>query len=130
MLHVRVVLLFVLALSLGCASSPSTGSRSSAQVITRKEIDESGMTGNAFELVSRLRPNFIVSRGPTSITNAAPGSEYPNVYVDEMPYGDINSLRNIDATQIAEIRRYQAWEAQTKYGPGNTAGVIAIITKR
>lgn len=122
--------LVVAAMSFGCAGSSSgvSGDRRS-QIITQQEINAAGMSGNAFELISRLRPNFLVSRGQTTLSGEA-STAYPNVYLDGVAFGDLGTLRNIDSGQIAEIRLYPAWEAQTKFGLGNNGGVIAITTRR
>jgi hypothetical protein len=131
MVRSLVVSAALVAISLGCASAPS-GSASEtrrSQILTQEEIRTSGAAGNAYDVVTRLRPNFLVSRGPTTL-GAQNAQMYPNVYLDGIPYGDINTLRNIDAAQIAEIRLYQAGEAQTKFGSGNSSGVLAIITRR
>lgn len=130
-MHARLLPAVIVAISLGCAaasSSGSTGERRS-QIITQQEINAAGMSGNAFEVISRLRPNFLVSRGQTTVSGDQ-SLAYPNVYLDGVAFGDINTLRNLDAAQIAEIRLYQAWEAQTKFGLGNSGGVIAITTRR
>jgi len=96
-------------------------------LITEAEIDSLHAV-NALELVSRLRPNFLASRGKLSVQ---PGSvnALPNVYVDEQFYGDATELRNIAASTVESIRLYSASEAQYKYGRGNAAGVIGITTK-
>ncbi len=132
MVRVRLLPVLIAATSIGCAAasgSGGTGDRRS-QVITQDEIKGSGMSGTALEVISRLRPNFLVSRGQTTLTNGQEVSSYPNVYLDGITFGDISTLRNIDTAQIAEIRLYQAWEAQTKFGLGNSGGVIAITTRR
>ncbi|HLE56057.1 MAG TPA: hypothetical protein VJB15_03170 [Rhodothermia bacterium] len=132
MVRARMLPVVMIAFSLGCASASSSGTSGEnrkSQVITQKEISSAGMSGTAFEVVSRLRPNFLVSRGQTTISGQSVAS-YPNVYLDGVAFGDINALRNIDSAQIAEIRLYQAWEAQTKFGLGNNGGVIAITTRR
>ena len=126
----HMLALFIAAGSIGCASAPASGvPQASRDVITEEQI-AAGAPGNAFEVISRLRPNFLLSRGSTTLGNAQRTSLYPNVYVDGLPYGDINSLRNIDGAHIAEIRMYQAAEAQTRFGLGNSAGVIAITIRR
>ena len=132
MVCARMLPVVLIALSFACAppsSSGAGGEDRKSQVITQREISTAGMSGSAFEVVSRLRPNFLVSRGQTTISGQSVAS-YPNVYLDGVAFGDINTLRNIDSAQIAEIRLYQAWEAQTKFGLGNNGGVIAIITRR
>jgi hypothetical protein len=131
MVRIRLLPILIVALSIGCAaaSSSGTGGDRRSQVITQQEISASGMSGSAFEVITRLRPSFLVSRGQTTLSGDQ-SVAYPNVYLDDVAFGDINTLRNIDAAQIAEIRMYQSWEAQTKFGLGNSGGVIAITTRR
>ena len=132
MVRSLVVCTALVAIFLGCASgSPGgIGETRRSQVLTQEEISASGVSGNAFDIVTRLRPNFLVSRGPITLGNAQRTAMYPNIYLDGIPFGDINTLRNIDASQIAEIRLYQAGEAQTKFGVGNSNGVLAVTTRR
>jgi TonB-dependent Receptor Plug Domain len=131
MTRVRMLALFIVAGTIGCASGGGTpsGPRANREVITQQEIAQAG-PGNAYDVIRRLRPNFLVSRGATTFGNAQVSSQYPNVFVDGMMYGDINSLRNIDAAQVGEVRMYPAGEAQTKFGLGNSSGVIAIATRK
>ena len=132
MVRVRLLHLVIVAMSIGCAAASTSGAGGErrSQILTQDEITASGVSGNAFDVITRLRPNFLVSRGPTTLGNAQSTAMYPNIYLDGIPYGDINTLRNIDTSQIAEIRLYQAGEAQTKFGMGNNNGVIAITTRR
>ncbi len=126
----RMLALLIVAGTIGCASGGTPGGPpANPQVITQQEIAEAG-AGNAYEVIRRLRPNFLLSRGAVTLRNAQPSSLYPNVYVDGILYGDINSLRNIDAGQVGEVRMYQAGEAQLKFGLGNSTGVIAITTHK
>ena len=126
----RMLALLVVAGVAGCASAGTQGTaRGNSQVITQEELVQAG-AGNAYEVIRRLRPNFLVSRGTGTLGNAQGSSPYPNVYLDGLVYGDINSLRNIDASQLVEVRMYQSWEAQTKFGLGNNNGVIAITSHK
>lgn len=130
MTRARMLALFFVGGAIGCASggTPSPA-RANQEVISQQEISEAG-AGTAYDLIRRLRPNFLVSRGATTMGNAQGSSMYPNVFLDGMPYGDISSLRNIDATQMSEVRMYQSADAQTKFGLGNGNGVIAITTRK
>jgi hypothetical protein len=118
----------VLVAFAACSRSTQPGQRGrSPQLITAAEIEQSQAV-NAYEAVLKLRANFLSNRGPTSIVDRnAP--QYPNVYVDGMQFGPLASLRSIPANQIASIRLYRAWEATTKFGTGNAAGVIEIISR-
>jgi hypothetical protein len=125
----RTFISLAAAILLGCSSNPAPGTRVDTRVLTRDEIAKSGLVGSAFDIISRLRPSYLVSRGQSSIKGES-STLWPNVYLDGIAYGDIQSLRTIDSFQIAEVRLYQAWEAQTKFGMGNPNGVIDITTRR
>ena len=123
------LLLGTLALA-SCAmhhSDPTAGvSRTS---ITEAEID-SLHAPNAYEIIKRLRPQFLQSHGPVSLDARQPvTTALPNVYVDNQFYGDATVLRDISATTIASITFYSAAEAQYAFGRGNASGVIGITTK-
>lgn len=96
------------------------------QVITEKEIVESQAL-TAYDAIVKLRGNFLTNRGKTSILGNSP--TVPTVYLDGQMYGNISTLKNISARQIASIRLYRAWEATTKFGASNVGGVIDVITK-
>ena len=100
---------------------------SDPSIISRVEIDSSHAM-NAFEVITRLRPMFLVSRGKVDL-QAGSSNALPNVYVDDQLYGDVTTLRAIAASTIETIRFYNAAEAQYKYGKGNAAGAISIQTR-
>jgi hypothetical protein len=97
------------------------------QVITEDEIIASRAT-NAFEVIHKLRSNFLTSRGATSI-NRTTSNAFPTVYVDDQEFGPISTLSTIPAAQISMIRLYRVSEANAKYGTHNLTGVIAITTR-
>jgi len=126
------MLLLVTGLVIGCTPSTaanSGGSASNSRILTYEEISRSQIGGNAYEVISRLRPSFLTGRGEVTVMGPSE-SKYPSVYLDGVLYGDIKSLSNLDASQIAEVRLYPAWEAQTKFGTGSNSGVIAITSRR
>jgi hypothetical protein len=118
-------------LCIGTACAPKKGANRAAnrspELITAAEIVES-QAASAYEAVLRLRAHFLNSRGQTSLLNRS-APEQPNVYLDGVRYGPVSSLRNIPAIQVAQIRLYRGWEATTKFGTGNVAGVIEVISR-
>ena len=117
-----------LALSLavaGCAHVPAQDARV-PNVITAEQI-EGTQSVTAYEAIQKLQPNFLVARGPTSLSGTS--SAYPNVYLDDVPYGPLATLKDIPAQNVAMIRMYRAWEATYKFGTGNMGGVIEVFTK-
>jgi hypothetical protein len=97
-------------------------------LITQDEV-ETSRAPTAYEVIQKLRANFLSYRGETSFDRSKSQS-YPTVYVDGQEFGPISSLRNIPSSQVATIRLYRSWEATTKFGTGNMGGVIAITTRQ
>lgn len=83
---------------------------------------------NAYDVVAATHANFLHSRGRESQNPNAPPIPV-HVYVDDTFYGDVTSLRQIRIMDIEEIRLYQSYEAQYKFGSGHMGGVIQVITK-
>jgi hypothetical protein len=95
-------------------------------VITTAEIELANVN-TAYDLIVKYHANFLHSRGPNSILLKQP--KEPTVYLDNVEFGTINSLRSIQASTIAEIRFVEGWDAMTKYGSDHVAGVIQIYTR-
>ena len=124
----RFVLPMVAALALACASGQhrARGLAHDPNLITADEISRiSVMT--AYDVVKRLRPYFLASRGPTSIADPRPTT--PVVYLDGVRYGDVSALVGIEASRIATIRYISGPEAQQRFGGDNVGGAILVTTK-
>ena len=122
----RLLLLMVLPI-LACSRASNRPSAGDRDTITEEEIATSSAV-NAYEAVQRLRGNFLSNRGKTTILGKS--SSMPTVYLDGVRYGDIQSLRNISASQVQAIRLYRAFDAQQKYGNDVMGGVIEVTTKQ
>ena len=97
------------------------------QLITQQEIERTPAR-NALELVRKLRPSYLVSRGQVTI-NAANDVTTPNVYVNGQLFGGTSTLASIQVSSIAEIRLYHAGEVPPQWEQNNPSGLIAIKTK-
>ena len=118
----------VLAASLACnPQRPGPDLRPDPQLITENEVVASLAT-TAYELIHSLRPNFLTYRGETSFDRRT-SRPFPNVYVDDQPYGTVSILHSIPSSDVSSVRLYRASEAMTKFGTGNAGGVIAISTR-
>jgi hypothetical protein len=128
--------LAVLALAtVGCASSSSTrassGERTERDVILETEISSRASdAANALQVIQKLRPQMLRTRGLASPTDRTGQSMQPKVYVDNIEYGTLNALQNVNASQIREIRFLNSRDATTQWGTGHMGGVILILTKR
>lgn len=121
------LLALILVLAPACASSGESESRRSADLITREDVMET-TAQDAWDVVSRLQPRWLQSRGRVSIQSESAGE--PLVYVDGMRFGRVNALRQIHVDAIEEIRRISAADATTRFGTGHAGGVIMVTTRR
>jgi hypothetical protein len=115
---------------IACASSGTTaGARHSPDQVTTAEIASSSAT-NAYELIQRLRPNWLRVRTIGSIGGGA-RSQVVVVYVDGQRLGDTDSLRNLSAAGIISMQWLDAAKAATvlhEMGSEPIAGAIVIKT--
>jgi hypothetical protein len=120
-------MLLSLTLLLGCTTAPARNV--STDVITHEAIQSLGATyADAYQVVSRLRPNWVRSRGVSSFTNLEAG--FPMVYLDGSRFGAVESLRDIRADQVQSIRFLNPTDATTRYGTGHAGGAILVTTLR
>jgi hypothetical protein len=144
--HVAVVVVAA-ALCWGCSSSGSTAGTASASgssgitaprpksggqdLILESEIAaRAGEATNALQIIMKLRPQMLRSRGVISPNDPNGEATTPKIYVDNVSYGNVESLSNINAAQIKEIQYIKATDATTRWGTGHTGGVIMVVTKK
>lgn len=113
----------------GCThANTSVAPGGTTMVVTEDQIDKL-RAANAYEIVAQTHANFLHSRGRESQDPRVPAIPV-HVFVDDTYYSsDVTSLRAISAQDVAEIRFYQSYEAQYKFGTGHMGGVIQVITK-
>ncbi|HEU4723575.1 MAG TPA: TonB-dependent receptor plug domain-containing protein [Gemmatimonadaceae bacterium] len=122
---IRLLLLPLIVVS--CTRQTGRTLGADRDVITEEEIATTSAI-TAYEVVQKLRGNFLSNRGKTTILGRS--SPLPMVYLDGVRYGELASLRNISATIVQSIRLYRAWDAQQRYGNDVTGGVIEVTTKK
>jgi hypothetical protein len=127
----RLLSILTAAVVTACASAGGGGGGTTVDAnnpntISGDQIVASAQT-NAYDVVSRLRPNFLKSRGRTTVYGK--GSDYASVFLDGQSYGDLSSLRNISASQISSIHFIRGTDAVTTYGMQYGGGVIDVRTR-
>lgn len=99
-------------------------------VIVREEIEKvSSEAANAFDVVQRLRPQFLRARGATSFGGGNRGTPYAKVVVDGVPRGELDALRQIPVLSIEEIRYLGGSDASIRFGTGYDGGAILVKTR-
>ncbi|GBD32714.1 MAG: hypothetical protein KatS3mg081_2679 [Gemmatimonadales bacterium] len=135
MIRARDLAVFLAVLGVAGCAAASQGGQSGGRrsnVITAEEI-ASISASNAYEVVQRLRSQWLITRG-------AAGTREPTlegglsggivVYLDGVRRGGVDALREIPVEQIRELRYIDAKDATTRYGTGHTSGVIEVYSKR
>lgn len=120
-----VLLLWLLTAS-GCvaASQGISASGGNRQLIEEAEIEQSTAT-NALDLVRRVRPQWLRSRGQMSI-------ERPSevvVYVNGHPYGGPGALNDVHIQSIRQIQFLTAVEATQRFGTDHVRGAILVTLR-
>jgi hypothetical protein len=125
--NTKAVCVLLLALTTAsCAPGVTTGAGSSRNRITTEQL-ERVTADNAYDAVRILQPQWLEGRGPSSVTNANP--TMATVYINGSRAGDIEFLRTVQLTTLAEIRYWTAAEASSRFGMGLPRGVIELISK-
>jgi hypothetical protein len=132
MRQIAVVALFGIAVACSNSGAPAGASAPAPiqdrdrNVITLPEIQQATWATSAFDLVQRLRPNFLRVSGPT---NPSGVPRTPLVRFNEQELGDHGALRQIQLSSVKEIRYYSAPEATAKFG-GVRGRPVIFVTSR
>jgi hypothetical protein len=122
--HLGLLLLLAIA---GCSAAAANGSAGrDINLLTAEEIAQVNRN-TAYEVIELLRPQWLQGRSAQSVLNNDGGIV---VYMDDVRYGDINSLRTINVAGVVRMERYTATAASQRWGPGHSEGVIVVSTRR
>ena len=126
-------LYFVMGLTLTACAASNSGASSGLNtiagagrdVITAAEIVGSKVT-DAYQAVLQLRPEFLRRR--LVVPMPAFNQISIVVYLDEMPFGGVESLRSIPLDRVRLIRYISASDADLRWGGTHPAGAILVTT--
>ena len=113
----------------GCTSA--TTSRATPidkrNTITADEIASARTPGwFAYDLISNLRPHFLRSQSAQYLDQRDP--VYAVVYVDEVPRGDLESLKSLSIEGIRSIQFVPPYDTTARFGQTLQGGAIVIRT--
>jgi hypothetical protein len=111
----------------GCASSGSrSGSGSSQSILTAAQL-ASANSDNLFDAIQKLRPEWLTTRGPSSVTGLAMSAV--SVYMNGSMLGQAEALRDLRLLDVTEVRYWDAGQASARFGMGHPRGVIEVTRK-
>jgi hypothetical protein len=112
-------------LFLACSSATTqTGTRRESRNLLTQEQLAATNTTSLYEAILKLRPEWLSSRGPISVTNAAPS--VPSVFMNGTMLGKAEYLREMRVLDVTEVRYWEAGPASARFGMGHPRGVIEI----
>lgn len=109
-----------------CSMATTSGSSSQRNRLTGEELASTN-SPTVYEALERLRPQWMSSRGPVSMSNSEEAR--PNVYMNGSRVGDLDYLRDVYVIDVAELRYWEPGEAGARFGMGNPRGVIEVILR-
>ena len=109
-----------------CASAGSGGGRvrSSTNVLTEEDLAPHSQE-SVHDAIRRLRATWMRRRGSGTTTSL----EVVQVYVDNVPFGDPDALRNISVSDVVRVEYLNGGDATTRYGTGHGEGAILVFTR-
>ena len=126
----RVLLLLTLTTTgaLGCASAAKQGeaTHSGRNQVTQEELARAN-SSNLYDAIAKVRPEWLSSRGPTSVTNSTPTSA--DVFMNGSMLGKVEYLKELGVLDVTEVRYWDAASASARFGMGHPRGVIEITRK-
>lgn len=122
------VKLAVMALVLGCSSATTQRSseRGAANTLTNEQLARTNAE-TVYDAVTRLRPGWFTSRGPTSVTDMT--STEVSVFMNGNSLGKSEVLRQMRIAEVASVKYWDASSASARFGMGHPRGVIEVIPK-
>jgi hypothetical protein len=109
----------------GGGGAPGTERGSSTRIIEAEILRLADSVNSAWEVVQRLRPQWLRSRGQVSVMSGE--GDRPIVYVNNARFGEMIVLQNIEALSVREMRFIRAADATTRWGTGHPAGAIEVF---
>jgi hypothetical protein len=108
--------------SMSLKASPTRNVLTAAEIVASKVSD-------AYQAVTQLRPDFL-RRRPNTPTMAQTRPVALSVYLDELPFGNIESLRSVPLERVRIIRYLTPFEADLRWGGSHPAGAILVTTMK
>ena len=113
-------------LVVGCAGASIQGrsGQGNGTTLTQTELGTTN-ANNLYDALVKLRPEWLSSRGATSVTDATPTGV--DVYMDGTFLGKADYLRDVRLMDVRKVTYWNAGQASARFGMGHPRGVHEII---
>jgi hypothetical protein len=125
----RTITVAATALSLmltGCSRGtiPGASPTIARDMLTHEQLAATS-SDNLYDAIAKLRPEWLTSRGPTSVSDPTPTQA--SVYMNGSMLGKADYLREMRVLDVSEVRYWEAGRAAARFGMGHPRGVIEVI---
>jgi hypothetical protein len=113
----------------GCArgAMPDGSAASNRKnVITQEQLAGTN-TDNLYDAIVKIHPDWLTSRGPTSVSNPTP--TVVSVFINGTMLGKADYLREMRVLDVSEVRYWDVGQATARFGNGHPRGVIEVTRK-
>ena len=122
-----MAVLFPVGLSAQDTTKPAPKLKRQPNLISFQEVEAAPLSATtALNLVEHLRPNWLRTRGPSSIMYETSGVQ---VYVSGMHQGGARALAGVARNSIKEIQHLSGTDANQRFGAGHENGAILVILR-
>ena len=123
-MRIRSFLVAVL-LATGCASGGTQTASPSGDrnMLTQAQLVATN-SGNLYDAIGKLRPEWLTTRGPTSVND--PTLTSASVYMNGQQMGRAEMLREVRPMDVTSVRFFTAGQASARFGMGHPRGVIEL----
>jgi hypothetical protein len=110
-----------------CAGATTQGSSTRRPNVLTQEQLAATNSESLYDAINKLRPEWLSSRGPTSVTDATPTAV--SVFANGNLLGKADYLQQMRILDVTEVRYWDAGQASARFGMGHPRGVIEITRK-
>jgi hypothetical protein len=124
-MRAMIVATMALSLMLGaCTTATTQRSQTGAgNVLTREQLAATN-SDNLYDAIAKLRPEWLTSRGPTSVSDPTPA--VASVFMNGNLLGRSDHLREMRILDVSAVRYWDAGQAAARFGMGHPRGVIEL----
>ena len=125
----RLAAIVVVWALVGCAGAARQGGedRRAGRLTLDQEQLAATNSLSLYDAIQKLRPDWLTSRGPTSVSNPAPS--VVSVFMGGTMLGKADYLKEMRVLDVSEVRFWDAGQASARFGMGHPRGVIEITRK-
>lgn len=114
----------------GCAHGATpdgSAGRRPGNVITQEQLAGTN-SENLYDAITKIRPDWLSSRGPTSVSDPSP--TVVSVFQNGTMLGKADYLRQMLVLDVAEVHYWDPGQATARFGTGHPRGVIEVTRKQ